>query len=194
MGIHKANTPIHWNYFLSIESDVLNLSRYIEFTEENNDSYSIEQARILLSTSAEVDVVAKSLCKRINPEAPASNIIQYQNALAGKLGDFGIPEIHEIQVTIPRFGLRFHPWERWSQENTPPKWWRAHTDVKHERNINFNQANLKNTLNSVAGLFVLLIVYYRFLANDGEYQGNAGLFAPPKLFQDGIIFYGRTHG
>jgi len=147
--------------------------------------------RILLSSSSEVDVIAKLLCKRINPNSNPRNIIDYQNILSNSLEQFEISEINEIVVKIPRYGLTFQPWEQWRFPNTSPSWWKAHTDVKHERNINFYQANLKNTLNSVAALFVLLIVYYRIMTHvDQLYRPDNRLFTRPHLFHDSMIFYG----
>lgn len=55
-------TMLHWNYFLAIEKDLENLSRYIEFDESNLKTYSIELTHILFSASSEVDVVMKQLC------------------------------------------------------------------------------------------------------------------------------------
>jgi len=49
MGIHYSQTNIHWNYYLAIENDFEKISRYIEFTEANNATFSIELARIIMS-------------------------------------------------------------------------------------------------------------------------------------------------
>ena len=53
--IKANNALIHWNYFLSLESDVLNLSRYIDFSQSNFECYSIEITRILFASASEVD-------------------------------------------------------------------------------------------------------------------------------------------
>ena len=39
----------YWNYFLAIEQDMEKLSRYIEFTDDNFPTYSIELTYLLLS-------------------------------------------------------------------------------------------------------------------------------------------------
>ena len=61
---------------------------------------------------------------------------------------------------IPRFGLELNPWSNWNAEDNPI-WWRSHTKVKHHRDIHFNQANLKNTLNAMAALNIVILYYYR---------------------------------
>lgn len=71
-------TMLHWNYFLAIEKDLENLSRYIEFAEPNLNTYSIELTHILFSASSEVDVVMKQLCNLIDPGQKVENIDDYR--------------------------------------------------------------------------------------------------------------------
>ena len=58
--------PPYWEYFLAIEDDLLQTSRYVEFTESNFHVHSIEFARLLLISGSEVDVIAKELCKLLS--------------------------------------------------------------------------------------------------------------------------------
>lgn len=127
MGIHETKTLLHWSYFLALESDIEELSRYVEFTEANYNTYSIEIAHIFLAASSEIDVVAKQLCKLLDPKSKASNIEEYKNTLKKHL-----PELEGSKVTLPRYGLELEPWQNWKQ-NKNPYWWRSHTNVKHER-------------------------------------------------------------
>jgi hypothetical protein len=154
MIIEKEST-IHWNYFLTIESDVEHLSKYVEFTESNYSTHSIEMVRLLLSASSEIDIIAKLLCTREAPNKKAKNIDDYRKILGSKL-----PDICTLKVLIPRFGLELTPWENW-QQNKSPHWWNSYNNVKHERDKHFEDANLKNTLNSIGGLFVFLLYFYR---------------------------------
>ena len=64
----------HWEYFLSLESDLEDCSKYVEFTSTNYKTYSIEFAKIILLASAEFDTVAKELCKIINPNINLNGI------------------------------------------------------------------------------------------------------------------------
>lgn len=150
-----ANTTLtHWNYFLALESDVGNLSRYIEFVEDNYSTYSIEIAHLLLATASEIDVVLSQLCSRIKSNK-IEGINNYREIIQGY-----IPEFSQVTVNISRFGLELKPWENWLG-NGNPIWWQAYNRVKHKRNNHFSDANLKNVLNAVSGLFISLIFYYR---------------------------------
>ena len=156
MGIEQKPVTSHWNYFLCIEEDISKLSRWIEPSESNFDCYSIEIARLLMTTSAEVDVLAKLVCKKINHQSKAKGILQYQNELVSEF-----PNIYKAKVAVPRFGLELTPWLNWEKNTNPPIWWKANKNVKHHRSEHFSQATLKNLLNAVAGLLLLLVLYYQ---------------------------------
>ena len=171
MGIEQHRIFSHWNYFISIEEDISKLSRWIEPSEKNFDCYSLEIARLLMTTSAEVDVLAKLICKKINHKSKAEGILQYQKELVSEF-----PNIYRAKVIAPRFGLELTPWHNWQVEKSPPIWWQANNKVKHQRSEHFNKATLKNLLNSVAALLLLQILYYQSEIN--ELHPKTQLFIP----------------
>ena len=149
-------STIHWNYLLALEQDLSSISKYIELCPDNFKCYSTELARVLLSTASEVDVVAKALIAKIDPsQSVESNIEQYRKALMTL-----IPSICNFKVLIPRYDLVFEPWSSWINDSTP-EWWKSYNSVKHERNNNYQKANLENALNAFSGLLVLLLHLYR---------------------------------
>lgn len=171
MGIEQQQVFSHWNYFLSIEEDISKLSRWIEPSESNYECYSLEIARLLMTAAAEVDVVAKLVCKCINPNSRARGIESYQKEIVGEF-----PNIYQAEVLVPRFGLTLKPWTNWRDENTSPLWWKANNKVKHQRSEHFNQATLKNLFNAVAALLLLLILNYREEIN--QLSPKSTLFIP----------------
>jgi hypothetical protein len=172
MVILIGSSLAHWNYFLALEKDLEVLSRYIEFTQTNFECYSIEIVRILFSAASEVDVVAKQLCVKLNPNSSASNINQYRDEIKS-----AYPNLPNFRVTIPRFGLELSPWTNWNNPQGIPDWWTAYNKVKHHRNTDYHKGNLKNCLNAVAGLFVIVLYFY------DEKAKNAELLPIPSLFQ-----------
>jgi hypothetical protein len=153
--IESEKTLVHWNYLLALESDLEKVARYIELTKENFKTYSIELAHLLLATSSEVDVVTKSLCEKINPNAFPEDINDYRKIIKEQL-----PCMIEEKVFIDRYGLTLHPWENWREEENPD-WWRSCNKVKHERSSHFEEANLENALNAMAGLLVVIFYFYK---------------------------------
>jgi hypothetical protein len=180
MTISRSKTYIHWNYFLALEEDLDRLSRYVDLADGNDSTYSIEIARLFLAASSEVDVVLKQLARKINSSSKADNINKYYTDISIHYTNF-----IKFEVLLPRYGLSLKPWINWSA-NTSPCWWQDHNKVKHERNKHFNKANLKNCLNSVAGLFVAVLHLY---AEEGE---NGDLLQLPKLFNVGDSYFGGT--
>jgi hypothetical protein len=157
VAITAAKTDPHWNYLLTLDRDLVDLSRYIEFDERNLDCFSIEMARLLFAAASEADVVCKQLCREIDANSSANNIHRYRDEILARF-----PKLPAYTVKIARFGLTLRPWDEWGA-TTPqpiPIWWTHYNKVKHERSDNFEKASLKNVLNSVAGLFVLLLYYY----------------------------------
>lgn len=145
----------HWNYFLAIEKDLENLSRYIEFASANLNTYSIELTHLLLSASSEVDVIMKQLCELTDIASPRENINQYRTIIQTHLTSL----INE-EISIDRFGLTYKPWEKWNA-NQNPDWWRSYNNVKHQRNNFFSEANLQNTINAVGALLITVVYYYK---------------------------------
>lgn len=166
MGIRENGNFVHWNYFIAIEQDLSKISRFIEFTETNFDTYSIELAHLLLAASSEVDVVLKALCNMKNPDKNHHNINDYKETVKSKLS-----ELVDEKVFIRRYGLELVPWTDWNGDDNP-LWWGSYNKVKHQRDEYFGEANLKNTLNSIAALSVVVLYYYREVFN----QENAHTF------------------
>ena len=144
----------HWYYYKSVLGDLETISRYIEISEDNYRTYSIELTRLLLSIGSEIDVVAKLLCKLANPEAASNNINKYREILTHKF-----PGLPEVEISLPKYLISLKPWFEWL-ENKTPKWWDCYNKVKHERSLHFREANLENVLFATAGLCVLVSYFY----------------------------------
>ncbi|WP_169709591.1 hypothetical protein [Deferrisoma camini] len=184
MGIEhaKSESPIHWRYFLALEEDLRQLARYIEFAEDNFSTYSVELASLLLSAGSEIDVVAKQICKRIKRDSKANNIGHYANQIGAAL-----PSVGKFKLSLPKYGLCLHPWKNWSSNpRKSPYWWKSYNNVKHQRHTHYKEANLKNVLNALGGLYVLVLYLYPELAEQGRLSPNPSLFRPEASFFNGI--------
>lgn len=163
MTIQTQKIESHWNYLLAIERDLDELPRYVEFDEKNFGCFSIEIARILLASGAEVDVVCKQLCRVIDPRSRAKSIHGFRDKIKP-----AFPSIPQFEVLLPRFGLRLSPWDEWKKADGVPMWWTGYNRIKHHRDSEYGRANLQNALNAVAGLFVMALYLYRDKAQSGE--------------------------
>jgi hypothetical protein len=179
MGILSQRIEPHWNYLLALDADLVTVSRYVEFHRENFQCFSIELARLLLAAASEADVVGKRLCRLLKGPASANSIRTYRNAIRR-----AYPTIHQFEVLVPRFGLVLRPWDEWKHKAGVPVWWTAYNKVKHQRDVHYEKASLHNTLNAVAGLFVLVLYLLRDDAREG------GLVPAPQLLRVGEQHYG----
>ncbi len=170
-------TPrIHWNYYLAIERDLEMISRYIEFTNDNLDVYSIALTHTLLSASSEVDVIMKLFCAFIAPGQKAENINHYQSIVLANISAFS-----NEQIIIPRYGLQTKPWDNW-QNGQNPAWWGSYNNVKHQRDLYYREANLKNTINAVGALLLTVVYYYQ-----AAFSAQAGHPVPFKETTNNLI-------
>lgn len=156
MGIHYKQSNIHWNYYLAIENDFQKISRYIEFTEANNGTFSIELARIIMASSQEIDGIMMKLSCLIDQNLPINNINDYKNNIKTHLFDLTTEYVY-----IPRFGMSSQPWLNWNQGDQNPDWWRANNNIKHDRTLHLEDANLKNAFNAVGALLITTLYYYK---------------------------------
>lgn len=158
MSIENFNPQLHWNYFLAIESDIKTLSRWIELTENNYSTYSIEIARLLITTGSEIDVSAKLLAKLIDNNKNTDNL---GLSGCGQIIRKYYTRFYQADVFLRKHELQFKPWLAWEcSSKQSPNWWDAYNDIKHHRNTNFSNANLENLLNAMAALFQLEITIF----------------------------------
>jgi hypothetical protein len=139
----------HWHYFAALADDVEKTVRFVEPTPDNFKAYSVEFARLYLAIGSEIDVVAKLLCKAVNPSTKPGGINTYRPVILT-----GFPQVPDVELTATRNEISLVPWKDWNS-GINPSWWSCYNDVKHERDKHFKDANLENTLNALAGLMVL---------------------------------------
>ena len=171
--IEVSKSLIHWNYFLALEKDLEATSRYIEFIEANFKIYSIELAHLLLASSSEIDVVIKGLCTLIAPVEERKNINDYRAIIRSHL-----PEFINESIYINRYGISLTPWDNWLGEENP-HWWRSYNNVKHERDMYFDQANLENVIRSMGALLITNFHFYK-----KQYEKDHGNTFEPKVVID----------
>ena len=139
----------HWEYYLVLEKDFLETERYISFDLGDNYLYddrettnignsmtfSNEYIKQYQTICSEIDVVMKSICNELG-NSSADNI-------------------------------KGQPFMNWKDEPNykSPDWWKPYNKVKHERIDYYKMANLKNVLNSLAGLFILENYFIKYIGD-----------------------------
>lgn len=185
---------IHWDYFLLLEKDLSDILDYIEPHESNLHAYGPKLAKLLLTTGSEIDVTFKDLIDIKNQKNSLSkneenNMRDYREYAHNYLQR----DLDQVEVSFARSKLVSTPWNDWweSEEdgrvpvNTSLSWWKAYNNVKHHRVECYHQATLENTLEALAGLFVLIGALARA-------ENILDGYRPPMILEFRDRRYGRT--
>lgn len=154
----------NWFVFLAIEADLERAAQFVEPVERNDNTFSVEFARLLMSTASEAEITAKILCEAIEPKGRMDNINAWRTILMREY-----PLFYTMEVLVPRASRKLTPWKSWG-DNVNPSWWGAYNNVKHSRHRHFEQGNLINVLEAVAGLLCLQVYLHKDVYQRGSLQ------------------------
>jgi hypothetical protein len=201
---HLGHHSKHWEYFILLEQDLERASRFVEFTERNMSTFSAEFAHVLMSASAEAEVMMKKLCHFFEPNKTPRDIKDCRDILLGADKNKEVRRLQDfwsVRVDLPRFGTVLQPWKGWYTLEKKLPWWDAYNAVKHERDRQFHQASLRNALDAVAALFLLILEFENWDKTDpkevrkilGSLPTTATRMSPEaRLFHLGFDYQDRT--
>lgn len=164
----------HWEYYLVLEKDFLGTERYVSFELGDNYLYnqelpmdlgnsltfSNEYIKQYQAVCSEVDVIMKSICRELG----STSAIEMKNGYTTTiLNNWSTIKQQKVKMK----DIELQPFSNWEQSPNykSPDWWNPYNKVKHERIIHFKNANLKNILNALAGLFVLENYFVKFIGD-----------------------------
>lgn len=146
----------YWHYFLVLEEDLKQTLRYVQLDEKNMSTFSMEFVKQIICISTEFETIAKLLCTEISGKTPG-NIGEYKRIILSRFPKIGSTPVYVDQHTQ----LVLYPLMAWQGQGEKLEWWEAYTSIKHKRHLEFNNANLKNTLNSMGALLILESYLYK---------------------------------
>lgn len=168
---------LYWDYYMALDKDFADLERYIAFdlgdnyrydgstsdNPMNSTVYSTEFVKQYQAICSEIDVILEEICRELG----------YNKKDDMKMPDYAEwilrkwPEIKDQEVEFKKIKLKpFINWRAKTKDqdySAPADWWPKYNKVKHKRSEFFNQANLKNTLNALAALYILEQYYVRYI-------------------------------
>lgn len=134
-----------WNYYLSLEKDLDNTSRFIEPRGQEN-VFSFEFAKLLVLSCTELESVLKLLCYERSGETKG-NFGEYKETILTHY-----PKIVFAEVSIARWGETIRPFGGWDKGKL--SWWDAYGNMKHNRKDNFTEATYKNVVYALSALYI----------------------------------------
>ena len=162
----------HWNYYLMLEQKVLETRNYVEFRAENNNTSSNEFGLLIISIGAELDNFLKTYCEIPDGERDTqkTSMKVYADYLS-----LHYPDIAKEKITVLDTNpvIILSPFALTKPENHHYQWWDdAYDAVKHNRVDNFIKANLWNTLNLLAALYLLEMKMFKNIYDASTDKGN----------------------
>ena len=149
-----ANSPQHYiRAFLLIQNDLQKLFEYIEPSDEGLTTFSYRIHELFMRSCIELEANLKAILS--------------ENTYKKKSRDFNMHDYKKINVTHHLSSYKvilpiwhgeqktFEPFASWAKDEPLP-WYQAYNQSKHDRQEEFKQANLKNLLESIAALLILL--------------------------------------
>ncbi len=149
----------YWNYYREMEDELIQTKRYVEFTEKNYKTFSIEYLKLYQAVCSEIDVLGKALASEENanfkPDDKQNNIYKWWYEIQHLTIEDN--ENHAKHIHLCEYECVFMddciiiPWSdfevvkvrdangriRYSLApgKTVPKWWTSYNEVKHNRTL-----------------------------------------------------------
>ncbi|WP_143239394.1 hypothetical protein [Agrobacterium rosae] len=167
--------------YLLIQKDLERLFEYIEPSPEAETTYSFRIHELFMRTCIEIEANFKAILEAntytpvIKYNQPVYNIRVYKKVNASH-------HLSSYQVTLPMWdgpSKVWRPFQNWDAGN-PIDWYQAYNASKHDRLLQFKQANFGALLSAVTGLLVLI---------SSQFQGEEYSSANDTLSVDGYDYH-----
>jgi len=157
-----AESPEHYvRAFTLIQRDLQTLFEFIEPSDTNLTAYSYRTHELLMRTCIEIEANFKAILKE-NIFNPVDKNGNPRSENKWNINDYRkVNKTHHLsayRVHIPIWegtNSAFDPFQQWTT-STELFWYQAYNKSKHDRHVQFKEANFKNLLNAVAGLLIVL--------------------------------------
>jgi hypothetical protein len=162
--------------FILLVRDFLRVCEYIEPLDAHLHVYSHRLYELLLRACTEFESLSREIlhsqgyAKRDNLNIKDFLAIAPDLELQRQTASVVFWRPEPIWVT---------PYETWSEAHSSLQWYREYNAVKHNRNVGFSHANLRNVRDAVSAVFIILArldfiepVNSLFSAPGGTWQGT----------------------
>ncbi len=140
------------NAYKIIEEDLKEVLEYVDSSDKNLRTYSHQLFLLLLKSATEFE----TNCKRILDSNGYTKKDNLDTKDYFKINSATMLSKYELRLKIwyPK-EKTIRPLKEWDKSHSL-KWYQSYNDVKHDRSARFEEANLKNTLNAIGGLFCII--------------------------------------
>lgn len=173
---------LYWAIYQNLEEELIELSNNIHVDDNQLKVYSMKIAEMLIRVAVEIESIAKELYFQNGGDKPDDNQLFFDTDCLNYLNKKWILSKKKIQVVFGQFYFDI-------DENkilTPlgkahlrgkEKWIKAYQGIKHNRRNSLKNANLKNLISALAGLFILNLYYKNEVIELGNDANGTGFDA-----------------
>ncbi|WP_439328064.1 hypothetical protein [Lonepinella sp. BR2357] len=186
---------LYWFMYKNLEKEVIELSNFIHFSDENKNTYSLKISELIIRICVEFESLSKELYFKNGGSKPDDERVYFDTDCMAYLNsqwDLGKKVVKIVHNNIHFSTDLITPLRKAHKRGTSSeKWLIAYQAIKHNKRDkeSFKKANLESLINALAGLFVLNLYYRneRFdLNNDfsgDSFNGSCG----SEIFRVGIV-------
>lgn len=150
---------LYFTIYQRIEKEVIDLTSYIYFSDEQINVFSLSIADLIIRCSIELESIAKDIYRERNgsdPQKPGDAIIQLDEHwnLSQKVLTVISPYTHFKKSFSPSFAHFNY------KDHSKEDYYSTYNAIKHDRAKNISKANI-DTLVRVLGALYILNLYYK---------------------------------
>jgi hypothetical protein len=155
----------YWNYFLSLENELIDIERIIPFDNINSHTFSMHYMKIYFSLCSEIDVILKDFIEFngwFSFSKTDGNFGKYKEIILNQIPNFA----NEVIIFLDKEEIM--PFNNWNS-NVKPTWWDDYNCIKHNRTLKFNgiesykKANQENIINAFCALYQIEMYFYKYI-------------------------------
>ena len=170
---------IYWLQYKLLEKRMIELSDYVSVTPKNYSTFSPQFIFMYLNICSEIDSVADKFCSLL--EVDAKERFGINNKINKILDKYNLKNWRCV-TKLPFDTINIVPFAKFN-DNISADWWQAYNKVKHFRaeqsedgRYNYELANLKNILHSLAALYLLIYKIKTEFYNNVELDIQSSVF------------------
>lgn len=162
--VKTLDPDLAWDEYKILEEDFIEYLRYVPFTTEHENVWSLYLGDLLIRIGSILDSFFR---RAIDSDVldSANSINTYRN-LDDRDINFGtyrklydsFYKLSSKKIYEHRSFEKFVPFSKWSSGKAPD-WWDNYNHVKHDRFENKKEATLKSVLEALSGLFIINVIH-----------------------------------
>lgn len=175
----KFENGIFWELNKDLERQFQNFLEYVPYLDENKSTISFILLNLILGIGGYVDSAFKEMARysKFSNNDDCREIVRILEESDQRVKQGKAPKTVSIRLPLKAFDEKYNLFERkvifrrlperkyitpfqpYNQKTNAPKWWEIYNELKHDVGVNIKEATLQNTLNALAGAFLLNVIH-----------------------------------